>query len=77
MKGDKNLLEFDSVITNGYVDPETIAFFLNRGYTFVCTVPAKLAHPHALDTDKLSIFSKYTELVIDENEPNQAKTPIK
>ena len=65
------MLELDSVITNGYIDPQTIAFFLERGYKFVCTVPAKLAHPHALDTDKISIFSKYTASEIDET--RQAK----
>jgi len=61
------MLEIDSIITNGYVDIQTIESFTARGYTFVCTVPAKPAHPHAMPTDKLSIFSKYTEPVINES----------
>lgn len=54
------MLEFDWVITNGYVDRDTMAYFIEKGWVFVCTVPAKTAHPHAMDTDKLAIFSKYT-----------------
>lgn len=54
------MLEIDSIITNGYVDPSTIYDFTSRGWVFVCTVPANLAHPYAAPTDKLTIFSKYT-----------------
>ena len=61
------MLEIDSIITNGYVDPQTIEHLTSGGWTFVCTVPAKLAHPHAMPTDKLSIFSRYIEPVIDES----------
>jgi hypothetical protein len=61
------MLEIDSVITNGYVAPDTMAWYLERGWTFICTVPAKSAHPHAMDTDKLSIFSKYTESQTDDS----------
>lgn len=60
------MLVIDSIITNGYVDPSTMEHFISKGWTFVCTVPANTAHPHAMPTDKLSIFSKYTEPVIDE-----------
>ena len=55
------MLELETIITNGYVDISTMAHFIDRGFIFVTTVPAKLCHPHACDTDKLSIFSKYTE----------------
>lgn len=65
------MLIFDFVITNGYVAPDTMEYFLKRGYTFVCTIPAKSAHPHACDTDKITIFAKYTEPEIDET--NQVK----
>jgi hypothetical protein len=60
------LLEITYIITNGYVSIDTMGKFLNDGWTFVCTVPAKTAHPHALDTDKLAIFSRYTEPVIED-----------
>jgi len=61
------MLELDSIITNGYVDIQTIEHFTARGYVFVCTVPAKSAHPHAAITDKLSVFAKYTSPSIDNN----------
>lgn len=51
------MIEFDWVITNGYVDKETIFKRVEKGWTFVATVPAKLIHPKACDT---TIFSKYT-----------------
>ena len=66
------MLTLDSIITSGYVAPDTMKYFSDKGYTFVCTVPAKLAHPYAVDTDKLSIFSRYTEPDIDKT--NQGKT---
>ena len=59
------MIEFDCVITNGYVDHDTITAMTDKGWTFVATVPAKLVHPHALDTDKATIFSHYTEPKID------------
>ena len=61
------MLELDSIITNGYVDPATMEHFTSKGWTFIGTLPAKSAHPHAMPTDKLTIFSKYTELVIDDS----------
>jgi hypothetical protein len=67
------MLELNSIITNGYVDISTMEVMLNDGWTFVCAVPAKTAHPHALDTDILSIFSKYTEPDIDESNQATAK----
>ena len=62
------MLVLDSIITNGYVDPSTMDHFLSNGWVFVCTVPAISAHPHACQTDKLTIFSKYTEPVVDESD---------
>lgn len=59
-------LKLDSIITNGYVDPETIEVFTKEGHTFVCTIPAILAHPHAMPTDKLTIFAKYEPIDIDD-----------
>lgn len=67
------MLELDSIITNGYVDSSTIEWFANKGYKFVCTIPANLAHPHAMDTDKLSIFCKYEEPTIDNSMQATAK----
>ena len=55
------MIKFDSIITNGYVDIETISSRLKEGWTFVTTLPAKIVHPHAIDTDKVTIFSKYIE----------------
>ena len=55
------MLELSSVITNGYVGLDTIESMRKKGFTFVVTVPATLAHPHACENDKLSIFAKYTE----------------
>ncbi|WP_346206804.1 hypothetical protein NSS89_01355 [Caldifermentibacillus hisashii] len=53
------MIELKYVITNGYVDEVMIENALNDGWNFVCTVPAKLIHPHALETDKATILSKY------------------
>lgn len=71
------MLELNSIITNGYVDTSTMKHFLSDGWIFVCTVPAKTAHPHACLTDKLSIFSKYTEPVIDESNAASNTTILK
>lgn len=62
------MLELKSIITNGYVDISTMEAFTRDGWKFVCTVPAKTAHPHAMDTDKLSIFSRYKEPEIDNDQ---------
>lgn len=61
------MVEFECVITNGYVAMDTIERYLNKGWTFVCTVPAKLVHPHAMYTDKVTIFSRYKETVVDDD----------
>lgn len=55
------MIKFDHVITNEYIDIETIEKRTKSGWTFVTTLPAKTVHPHALDTDKVTIFTKYTE----------------
>lgn len=54
------MIEFDWVITNGHVDVDTISSRSEKGWDFVATIPAKLIHPHALDSDKATVFSKYT-----------------
>lgn len=53
------MIKFDYVITNGYVDIETIEKRTEDGWSFVTTLPAKVVHPYALETDKVTIFSKY------------------
>jgi hypothetical protein len=55
------MIELNHIITNGYIDQATINGYLEKGYIFLCTVPGKIVHPHAMDTDKLTIFSKYIE----------------
>ena len=55
------MLETTSVITNGYIDIDTINSMAKSEWIFLCTIPAKLAHPYAMDTDKLSFFSRYTD----------------
>lgn len=57
-------IELDYIITNGYVDLDTIVEREKKGWKFVATVPAKLIHPHALPTDKATIFSRYVSSVI-------------
>lgn len=54
------MIKFDHVITNGYIGIETIEKRTENGWTFVTTLPAKTVHPHALETDKVTIFSKYS-----------------
>ena len=54
------MIDFQCIITNGYVDASTIEAYTSKGYSFVTTVPAQLVHPRALPTDKATIFSKYT-----------------
>jgi hypothetical protein len=60
IKKKKDLIDFKVIITNGYVDQDTIEGMTSKGWKFVTTLPAKVVHPHALDTDKATIFSKYT-----------------
>jgi len=60
------MLNIVGVITNGYVDVSTMERMSNDGYSFICTIPANTAHPHAMSTDKLSIFGKYEEPQIQE-----------
>lgn len=64
------MIEFDVIITNGYVDRDTIFNKVNNGWTFVATVPAKNIHPHAMETDKATIFSRYLEM-----RPKESETP--
>ena len=53
------MIEFDYVITNGYVDIDTLQKRVKGGWKFVCTIPASIIHPHALETDKVTIFTRY------------------
>lgn len=62
------MLEIDSVITNGYVDIDTLESRAKEGWKFVVTVPAITAHPYAVPTDKLTIFSRYKEDKINEED---------
>ena len=52
------MIKFDHVITNGYIDIETIEKRTQSGWSFVTTLPAKIVHPSALETDKVTIFTK-------------------
>jgi hypothetical protein len=56
------MVELKYIITSGYVDKDTIEGYVGKGWTFVATVPAKNIHPHAMDTDKATIFSRYTPM---------------
>lgn len=62
------MIEFDVIITNGYVDKDTISKKCNDGWNFVITLPAKSIHPNALETDKATIFSKYIKSSKDDME---------
>lgn len=55
------MINFKHIITNGYIDIETIEKYQEEGWDFVTTIPAYTIHPHSLKTDKLTIFAKYTE----------------
>ena len=63
------MLEFDVVITREYADKESIAGRIDKGWAFVATVPAKMVHPYALESDKATIFSKYTAPKIPDDIP--------
>jgi len=54
--------KFEVIITTGYIDIDTIDKMTEKGWTFIVTVPAKLIHPHAAETDKATLFSKYEEV---------------
>lgn len=60
------MIEFDVIITNGYVSKETISNKCNEGWNFVITLPAKAIHLNALETDKATIFSKYVKPILDD-----------
>lgn len=53
--------EFVSIITNGYCDIDTITGYKKKGYKFLITLPALLVNSHAVETDKVTIFTKMTE----------------
>jgi hypothetical protein len=53
------MIEYTSIITNGYIDISTIEGYMEKGWDFVVTLPARTVHPFALPTDKVTIFSKY------------------
>lgn len=58
------MIDFDYIITNGMPSNDTINTKVNEGWIYMQTINAKLIHPHACDTDKISIFSKYTSNTI-------------
>jgi hypothetical protein len=66
------VIELDYVITNGCIDKETIDERFKKGWNFVTTVPAKSVHPYAMETDKVTIFSRYKQLEA-ENTETQSK----
>lgn len=55
--------ELDYIITNGYCDIDTIENRKRNGWDFVVTLPAILIEPHAMPTDKVTIFSKISGLL--------------
>jgi len=57
----KRGIEIESIITNGYINNDTIWSFVEKGFKFVTTIPANVVHPYALDTDKITFFTKYHE----------------
>ncbi|MCY9274576.1 hypothetical protein [Bacillus haynesii] len=63
------MIEFDVVITREYADKESVARRIEKGWTFVATLPAKTVHPYALESDKATIFSKYKAPIIPEDVP--------
>jgi len=67
------MIEYNSVITNGSIDQDTISSYIKKGYTFLVTLPAKMVHPYAADTDKITLFSKYTPYSIIEDTTCQNK----
>ncbi|QII48142.1 hypothetical protein G3M81_05065 [Bacillus paralicheniformis] len=63
------MIEFDVVITREYVAKESISGRIEKGWTFVATVPAKMVHPFTLESDKATIFSKYSAPKIPDDMP--------
>jgi hypothetical protein len=68
----KRGLDFDWVITGGYVDRETITSREDDGWSLVAILPAQNVHPYAMPTDKVAIFSKYTKHATDDK-PTSSK----
>ena len=67
------MIEFDWLITNGFpVHDKSFTGRYEKGWKVVATIPAKLIHPHACDTDMATIFTKYTPYQNDENETQDA-----
>ena len=52
------MIKFDHVITNGPVDIETVKGFLDNGWAYVVTLPARAINPLSADNHKATIFSK-------------------
>ena len=54
------MIEFDWLITNGFpIYDKSFTGRFEKGWKVVVTMPAKSVHPSALDTDMVTIFSKY------------------
>ena len=54
------LIDFDWLITSGGITQKDINKRRDLGWNFVTSVPAKLIHPWAMESDTATIFSKYT-----------------
>ena len=67
------MIEFDVLITNEYIDKETINKRADNGWKFVVTVPAESVHPSASYSDKATIFSKYTPYDTSDELPDSPK----
>jgi hypothetical protein len=69
------MIEFDWLITNGFpIYDKSFTGRFEKGWKVVATLPANIVHPIALDTDMVTIFTKYTPYPKDENEVSE--TPI-
>jgi hypothetical protein len=63
------LIDFDWLITNGIPEHDrSITGRYEKGWKVLATIPAKLLHPHASDTDMATIFTKYTPYPKNDNE---------
>lgn len=55
------LIEFDWLITNGFpIFDKSFTGRFEKGWKVVAALPANIVHPSALDTDMVTIFTKYT-----------------
>lgn len=62
------MIETEVLITNGYLDIETIANRAKCNWKFVVTVPAKLVAKHATEHDKATFFVREIEDTFDDTQ---------